>query len=160
MDSDELTSMDDLFLHSLQSMYYMETHLVDALDSMSSMAKGEKISQAFDEHRKDTEEHVDRLEQVFEKMGKEPQEGKNPVMDALEKDKKEHEDLIQDAEMLDLFYLGAGLKTEHIEMSAYNELIELAKKLEKDDEIIALLKDNYSSEEQARQKLESLATGS
>jgi len=140
-----------LLTDGLQELYYTEQQLVDALDTLAEETGTEAASQAFSEHREETQEHVERLEQVFEEIDEEPRTRDEQVVDALI---DEHEQFAQDneGELLDRYNIAAGQKTEHYEIAAYGNLTSLAGKLDY-DEAADLLEETLREEEDALEEL-------
>ena len=76
-------TLDDLFEYQLQSIYYVETELADALDELQTSATNGQLVEAFAAHRDETKRHVERLEEVFAALGV-PAETRNvPSVDGL-----------------------------------------------------------------------------
>ncbi|MFH5801228.1 ferritin-like domain-containing protein [Haladaptatus sp. CMAA 1911] len=121
-----------LLVEGLQELYYDEQQLVDALETLAEQTDDESASQAFSEHREETQEHVERLEEVFEQIDEQPQERDDRVLDALI---EEHEEFASenDGEVLDRYNIAAGQKTEHYEIAAYGNVTSLAGKLGYDE---------------------------
>ena len=65
-----LDSMENLLLHEIKDLYNAEKQLVKALPKMAKAAESDELRQLFQEHLEETKQHVQRLEQVFEKLGK------------------------------------------------------------------------------------------
>ena len=144
-------SMRKLLIEGVQELYYTEQQLVDALEKLADGTENENAKQAFSEHREETQGHVDRLEQVFEKLGEEPQTKQERVVDALI---EEHEEFASDneGEVLDRYNIEAGQKTEHYEIAAYGNITSLAGKLG-EDEAADLLEETLREEEDALEQL-------
>ena len=144
-------SMEKLLVEGLQEMYYTEQQLVDALETLSQQTSNDAASQAFSDHREETQGHVDRLEQVFEAMGEEPQTREERVVDALI---QEHEEFASenDGDILDRYNAAVGQKTEHYEIAAYGNLTSLAGKLGY-DEAADLLEEILREEENALEEV-------
>lgn len=140
-------SIESLFVQGLQELYYTEHQLVDALETLSEQTTDETASQGFSEHREETQNQVDRLEQVFEQIDEEPQTKQDRVVDALV---EEHEQFAgeNDGEVLDRYNIAVGQKTEHYEIAAYGNLTSLAEKLGH-DEAADLLEESLREEEEA-----------
>ena len=68
--SKDIQSMDDLFVHTLRDIYYAEKQIVKALPEMIEKAHDPQLKQGFQSHLRETENHVKRLDQVFERLGK------------------------------------------------------------------------------------------
>ena len=143
--------MEKLLIDGVQELYYAEQQLVDALETMSEQTSNEEASQAFSEHREETQGHVDRLEQVFEQLDQEPQTKEERVVDALI---EEHEEFAQDNEgdVLDRYNIAVGQKTEHYEIAAYGNVTSLAGKFGY-DEASDLLEETLREEEDALDEL-------
>ncbi|MFC6824204.1 ferritin-like domain-containing protein [Halopelagius fulvigenes] len=144
-------SMDELFVEGLQELYYAEQQLLDALGTLADQTDDEAASQAFSEHRDETQEHVNRLEQVFEQLGEEPQTKQEQVVDSLI---DEHEQFAQenDGDVLDRYNMGVGQKTEHYEIAAYGNLTSLAQKTGHDD-VADTLAETLREEEDALEEV-------
>lgn len=160
MSTMEIHSMRDLFEHELRGAYHMERRLVGILDEMSKNATNDRISSGFADHRDETEEHVRRIEQAFEAIGLLAEERACPVVEALDEERRTVEESVRDEELLNLFYLGAGMKTERVEMTTYESLLMLADRLDLDDDVTDPLGDNLDSEERTFRQLQSLSTAS
>jgi len=150
-----VSTLRELFVHDLEDIYYAEQELLDTLDQLASQTDSQQIADAFTEHRQETEEHVDRLEQVFAMMDVEPNTEECEGIEGL---LKEHEDFAgMDPEqgVLDLHNLVAGQKTEHYEIAAYGNLAHLADQLGMDD-AGDILHETLEEEEAALEQLASL----
>lgn len=153
-------TLEDQFVYELEAVYDMEQKLVDELGEMSRNASNDNISSGFETHRNETREHVRRVEEAFEALGREPNRRTNPVVDALAEETSQFEEVADDDEFLDLHYLNAAMKTERIEMTAYEGLLTVAKKAELDDDVTDPLEENLDEEEETFRKLEGLSKGS
>lgn len=160
MSTMEIHSMRDLFEHELGGAYHMERRLVGVLDEMSRNATNDRISSGFADHREETREHVRRIEQAFEAMGLSPEERICPVVEALDEERQTVEEAVTDDDLLNLFYLGAGMKTERVEMTTYESLLMLADRLDLDRDVTDPLDDNLDSEERTFRELQTLSTAS
>jgi ferritin-like metal-binding protein YciE len=149
----EIASLQDLFVHEMQGVYTMEQRLVDALDEMSEKATDAELSDAFADHRNETDVHVARIQQVFQEMDV-PVEGRDdPIVEALDQERRTVEGAVQDDDLLNLFYLGAGLKAERIEQTNYETLLRMADQLDLEDDVTDPLEQNRDSEERALKTL-------
>lgn len=149
-------TIDDLFEYQLEGMYYTETELVDALDELASETSNEELRQGFQEHKEETQEHVERLEAVFQVLGREPDTHENPVMDGLEQAKSEFTDSAESQEIKDLYFIGAGIKTERIEITGYEGLLQLAEQLDMGDEVTGPLNKTLEEEEETLDELQAM----
>lgn len=143
--------METLLVDGLQELYYTERKLVDALGTLEEQTDDDTARRAFSEHRQETEEHVERLEKVFEEIGQEPQTRREVVVDALV---DEHEEFARenDGEILDRYNIAAGQKTEHYEIAAYGNVTSLAGELHYDD-AADMLEETLREEQAALEKL-------
>lgn len=150
-----VTTLEELFEHELEDIYYAEHELLDVLDELANESQRTEITDALEEHRRVTEGHIDRVERVFNMIGEPPEEEKCEGIQGLV---REHESFLQkdpSAEMLDLYNLTAAQKTEHYEIAAYGNLALLADRLGMED-AADLLHDNLEEEEEALETLKRL----
>jgi ferritin-like metal-binding protein YciE len=143
----ESTMTDQLLVHGLQKMYHAEQELHDALGTLAEQTEDETARKAFSEHREETREHIERLEQVFEALGVDAQTREEKIVGALI---DEHEAFARDndGEVLDRYNLEVTQKTEHYEIAAYGSLTSLAEKTGH-DEAADLLSQTLDEEKQA-----------
>jgi ferritin-like metal-binding protein YciE len=149
------------FLHDqLKDLYWAEKHLTKALPKMQKAATSEELQQAIDDHTAETEEHVSRLEQVFELIGKKPQAKKCDGMEGLI---KEGETAIEETEdgsaTRDAAIICSAQKVEHYEISAYGTLVQLATTIG-NSEAAELLQTTLDEEKQTDEYLTQLAESS
>lgn len=155
-----INSLEDLFVHELEQMYYVENRLVDVLGDLVEDASNDKLSTGFSDHRDETRDHVERIERVFDAIGREPNEEQSRVLDALVEEHEEFVEKSDNEQLHDLYDMQAGMKTERVEITAYQGLLMLAGKLDYSDEITDPLEDNLSDEKSALRELEGLSKGS
>lgn len=156
----EIRNLEDQFVYELEQVYDMEMKLVDALDELSRMSTNDNLSKGFATHRDETEQHVQRVEEAFRALGREPSRRENPVVDGLLEAKQRYDESVRDDDLRNAYYLGAGMKTERIEMTAYEGLLMTAKKADLGDDVTDPLEDNLDNEEKTFRKLQGLSTGS
>lgn len=156
----QLDTTHDLFVHELRGAYHMERELVEALDEMAMRATNDRISTGFADHRDETREHVERVEEAFRAMGLEPEERECAVVEALDEERRTVEDAVGDRDLLNQFYLGAGMKTERVEITTYEGLLTMADRLDLDDDVTDPLQLNLDSEETTLKELRTLSTAS
>lgn len=122
-------TLDDLFLDTLKDVYYAERKILKSLPKMKKAAVSADLKSAFDTHHAQTEDHVQRLEQVFDLLGK-PARGK--TCDAIEGIITEAEDIIAeytDSPALDAGLIAVAQAVEHYEIARYGTLHRWAKEL-------------------------------
>lgn len=155
-----IDSLEGLFEYELEGIYNMEVELVDILDEMAMATTNENLAGGFDTHREETETQVQRLEDAFEAYGVEPRRRDCPIVDALDEDRRQFEGMVRDDDIKNLYFLGAAMKTERLEISSYQALLTTAKKLDLDGEVRNPLEDNLEEEKKTLKKLEGLSEGS
>ncbi|MFT0893022.1 ferritin-like domain-containing protein [Pseudochelatococcus sp. G4_1912] len=115
-------TLDALFYETLKDIYYAERKILKALPKMKRAAHSEQLKAAFDKHLHETEGHVERLQQVFEIIGKRAQ-GK--TCDAIEGIVAEGEEIMEEFKgepALDAGLLAAAQAVEHYEITRYGTL--------------------------------------
>ena len=152
-----LETLDDLFLHELKDIFDAERQILRALPKMAKAAESEELKAAFEEHKSVTEEQVERLETIFQSLGKAARgthcTGIEGIIDKGEKlIKEEDKGPARDAALI----CGAQ-KVEHYEMAAYGCLTEYAKLLEM-DEAVDLLHTTLEEEKETDEKLTQVAS--
>jgi ferritin-like metal-binding protein YciE len=122
-------TLDDLFLHTLKDIYYAEKQILKALPKMAKNAESEELRTALQTHREQTQGQIERLEQVFEILGKPPRgvacEAINGI---IEEGKGIMEDFV-DSPALDAGILSAAQAVEHYEITRYGTLKTWAQEL-------------------------------
>jgi ferritin-like metal-binding protein YciE len=150
----------DFFTDELKDIYWAEKHLTKALPKLQRAANSEELQDAFAEHLEVTNEHISRLEQVFEMMGKKAQAKK---CDAMEGITKEAQTVIEETEKgtatRDAALIMAAQKAEHYEIATYGGLVQLAKTLGRTD-VADLLYSTLEEEKQADELLTQIAESS
>jgi ferritin-like metal-binding protein YciE len=155
MKSSEKT-MDDLFLEFLKDTYSAEKQVLRALGKMSKAAESEKLALALDTHRSETEGQIERLQQVFELIGK-PARGK--PCEAINGILEEANELAQEfkgSDALDAGLIAAQQAVEHYEITRYGTLKSWAEELGL-EEAVPLLAKTLEEERKTDQILTKLA---
>ena len=156
--SKDIKTFDDLFVHTLQDIYYAEKQILKALPKMIEKASSAQLKNGLESHRKETETHVKRVEQVFEMHGAKAKAVDCPAIDGIIKEANEIVADIADKEVLDAAIIAAAQAVEHYEITRYGTLVEWAKQLGRAD-CASVLEQNLSEEKAADKKLTSLAEG-
>jgi len=152
----DIKKMDDLFVHTLRDIYYAEKQITKALPEMVEKATSPQLKQGFQSHLRETENHVKRLEQVFEQIGKKAQGVDCPAIDGIIKEAKEVAGEVDDKSVMDAALIAAAQAVEHYEMTRYGTLIAWAKQLGHNS-AVALLNQTLDEEKAADKKLNSIA---
>ena len=143
----------EFFIHELTDMLDAERKLVEALGQQAEETSRPEVQKAFQNHQKQTEQQVERLEQCFEILGEEPEETECKGIKGLieEHDSFKEEDPADD--ILDVFNVGAATKVERYEISGYESLIRLADLMEH-KKVSKLLNQTLREEQQTLKKME------
>ena len=157
--SKEIGTMDDLFVHQLQDIYYAEKRIVRALPDMIAKSNSRELKSAFESHLGQTKNHVIRLEQVFEMHGVEPEAVKCPAIDGIIKEADEVGSEVADKNVLDAALIASAQAVEHYEMTRYGTLVAWANALGRDD-CARILQETLEEEKVADNKLTSIAENS
>lgn len=152
----ELASLQDLLIDELKDLYNAEGQLVKALPKMAKAASHPELQTAFQEHLRQTEEHVTRLEQIFEQLGESAKGKKCYAMQGLIEEGKELIDEDADAEVLDAGLIGAAQKVEHYEIAGYGTARTHARLLG-NKQAVSLLEQTLTEEKQTDDKLTRIA---
>jgi ferritin-like metal-binding protein YciE len=148
--------MDGLLLHGLKDIYYAENQIVKSLPKLIEKATNRELTKGLKDHLEETKNQIGRLDQVFKKLGQEPQGVKCPAIDGLISEADEVAGEVADKEVLDAAVVGSAQAVEHYEIARYGTLIAWAESLGHDD-IIRLLNTNLNEEKAADKKLSTVA---
>jgi ferritin-like metal-binding protein YciE len=154
--SKDIKSMNDLFVHQLQDIYYAEKQLVKALPKMADKATDRQLKQGFLTHLDETRTHVQRLEQVFQMHGAEVKAVDCPAIDGIIKEAEEVTGEVADKTVLDAALINAAQAAEHYEIARYGSLIAWAKQLGRND-CASVLQKTLDEEKATDKKLTTLA---
>jgi len=152
----DIKTMDDLFVHQLQDIYYAEKQLVKALPKMADKATDAQLKQGFLTHLDETKIHVQRLEQVFQMHGVEAKAVDCPAIDGIIEEAEEVAGEVVDKSVLDAALINAAQAAEHYEITRYGSLIAWAKQLGRNDCVLVLQK-TLDEEKATDKKLTTLA---
>ena len=122
-------TLEDLFHETLKDIYYAERKILKALPKMARGAQNEKLKAAFQQHRDETEGQVERLQQVFEIIGKRPRAKTCPAIDGIVEEGEEILEEFKGSPALDAGLLAAAQAVEHYEISRYGTLRAWAQRL-------------------------------
>ncbi|WP_458760278.1 YciE/YciF ferroxidase family protein [Afipia sp. TerB] len=152
----DIKTMDDLFVHQLQDIYYAEKQLVKALPKMADKATDPQLKQGFLSHLEQTKGHVTRLEQVFQMHGAEPKAVNCPAIDGIIEEADDVAGEVEDKQVLDAALITAGQAAEHYEIVRYGTLIAWAKQLGRND-CASVLQKTLEEEKATDKKLTDMA---
>ena len=151
-------SVRQLYIDELRDLYNAETQLVKALPKMAKASSNSELRQGFEEHLRQTSEHVSRLEQIFEMLDEKPTGKKCLGMDGLVKEAAETMKEDYEGAVMDAAIIGAAQRVEHYEIAGYGTVRTLGELLG-EDEHVSLLEQTLEEEKQTDEKLSQLAQG-
>ena len=152
----KMQTLDDLYIDMLKDLYSAEKQLVKALPIMAKNAQSSDLQNAFQEHLKQTESHVERIERIFSDMGGSPRGKKCVGMEGLIEEGSELMQEKVDPDVLDAGLIAAAQKVEHYEIGSYGTVRTWAERLGYND-AARLLQDTLDEEGEANKKLTQIA---
>ena len=157
--SKDIKTMNDLLLHGLQDMYYAEQQITKALPNMIDQATNRDLAQGLKSHLEETRKQIERLDQVFNKLGKQPSGTDCPAIDGLIKETDATSGEVEDEAVLDAAIVASAQAVEHYEIARYGTLKEWAHQLGMKD-AVPLLDATLQEEKKTDESLTSLAEAS
>jgi len=151
-----LNTFDELFVEQLQDLYDAEQRLTKALPKMAEAAHSPALKSAFEEHLRQTHNHVTRLEQVFKSIGKSAQSKTCAAMKGLVEEGSEVISAKGDPDVKDAALIAAAQRVEHYEIAGYGTVRTFAQRLGK-SEAVRLLQETLNEEAETDKKLTGLA---
>jgi ferritin-like metal-binding protein YciE len=152
----EITTPRELFLHELGDILYVEEKLEqEVLPTLMQQVRDAKLRKGFEKHLEQTRQHVENVEEAFERLGAQPRTEECIGFEGL---KKEHEHLAEQTseELVDLVAAGSAARTEHYEIVAYEGLIAKARAFG-EREVVDLLEKNLKDDKETARQVESIA---
>jgi len=149
-------TLEYLFYDTLKDIYYAEKKIVKSLPKMAKAAQSDALRAAFEKHHDETLDQIDRLEQVFEIIGKRAQGKTCPAIDGILEEGQEIMDDYKGTPSLDAGLLAAAQAVEHYEISRYGTLKRWAQMLDLKD-AVKLLDETLKQESQTDEDLTKLA---
>jgi ferritin-like metal-binding protein YciE len=154
--SKPIKNLDDLFVHTLQDMYYAEQKIIKAMPKMIDKVSDPQLKSGFQTHFVETRNQIKRLEQVFEMHGESPKAVTCPAIDGIIEEANEIMSDASDPEVLDAAALAAAQAVEHYEITRYGSLIAWARQLGRSD-CASVLQQNLDEEKATDLKLTQIA---
>lgn len=152
----KVANLEDLFLHTLQDIYFAENQILKALPKMIKTADAKELGRALSAHLEETKEHVSRLEKVFDLLGQKAKAEKCPAIEGIIKEADELMKDIKDPDTRDAAMIAAAQAVEHYEITRYGTLVSWGKLLGR-KEAVTLLSDTLKEEYAADDKLTKIA---
>jgi ferritin-like metal-binding protein YciE len=152
----KLETLKDLYIEELRDIFDAENQLLKAMPKMTKAATAESLRDAFQEHEDVTRGQVDRLEQIFERLGEKAKGKKCKAMEGLLEEAKEllGEDAAED--VMDAGLIAAAQRVEHYEIAVYGTLRTYAEQLGFDEDA-ELLQETLDEEKETDEKLSEIA---
>ncbi len=154
-----MKKLEDLFLHMLKDVYHAEKQALRAMPKMAKKVQSPELRQAFEQHQAETEQQVERLEQVFELMGKKARGETCEAIQGLVEEGREVMEEFKDSPALDAGLLSAAQAIEHYEISRYGTMRTWARQLGLND-AAKLLEETLEEEKKTDALLTRLAEAS
>ena len=152
----DIQTLRDLYVHTLQDIYYAENQITKALPKMIEKATDPQLRQGFETHLRETEGQIERLKRVFSLEGLEPKGVTCPAIDGIIKEANETAGDIADKQVLDAALTANAQAVEHYEITRYGTLIAWAKQLGS-TESASILAETLAEEKATDEKLTALA---
>jgi ferritin-like metal-binding protein YciE len=152
-------TLEDMFTDGLKDIYYAERKILKALPKMARAAQSADLKAAFEKHRDETEVHVERLQQVFDLIGKAARGKTCPAIDGLLEEGEEVIETFKDSAALDAGLVAAAQAVEHYEIARYGTLCTWAALLGQ-KQAASILGNTLAEEESTDATLSEIAEGS
>jgi ferritin-like metal-binding protein YciE len=152
----ESATLRDLYVEQLKDIYSAENQITKALPKMAKKARSGDLKMAFEDHLRQTENQISRLDQIFETLEKSPRGKKCVGMEGLIEEGKEVMSGDSEPEVVDAALIAAAQKVEHYEIAAYGTARAYARLLG-DKDAVRLLSETLDEEAQTDEKLTALA---
>jgi ferritin-like metal-binding protein YciE len=154
--SKSINNLDDLFVHTLQDIYYAEQQIAKNLPTMIEKATDPALKAGMQQHLTETQNQIKRLEQVFQMHGQPAKGTTCAAMDGILEEAKDILGVANDNDVKDAAIISAAQAVEHYEITRYGTLIAFAKELGRQD-CAAVLQQNLDEEYATDRKLSALA---
>jgi ferritin-like metal-binding protein YciE len=151
-----IKTLDDLFVHHLQDIYYAEQQITKALPKMIAKVHDPMLKQGFENHLGETKNQITRLEQVFQMFGESPKAITCPAIDGIIEEADEILGDAKDNDVIDAAAAAAAQAVEHYEIARYGTLIAWARELGRDD-IASVLEQTLTEEKATDARLTQIA---
>jgi ferritin-like metal-binding protein YciE len=155
----EMESLQDLMIEEMRDLYNAETQLTKALPKMAKKASNPQLRKAFETHLRETEGQIQRLQKIFDKLGKKPTGKKCAAMAGLVEEGKEMMGEDMDEETMDAALISIAQKVEHYEIASYGTVRTWANLLG-DEQTAKLLQQTLDEEGKTDKLLTELAESS
>jgi ferritin-like metal-binding protein YciE len=151
-----IKTMEELFLHGLEDLYFAEKQIVKALPKMAKAVKSRELKTAMEHHLKETREQVKRLEKAFKKLGEKAKGEECPAIEGLIEEGEKLMKETKDKDVVSAGLLAGAQAVEHYEIARYGTVVAWARLLGH-EEIAELLEETLSEEKNADRVLNEIA---
>jgi ferritin-like metal-binding protein YciE len=152
----KMKTLQDLLVHELKDLHSAEKQLTKALPKMAKAATSDDLREAIESHLEETEEHVNRLDQIFEKLDLSGRGMKCKAMEGLIEEGKEILEEEMEDHVRDAAIIAACQRVEHYEMAGYGCARTFAEQLGHHD-VAEILQQTLDEEKGADEKLTQIA---
>jgi ferritin-like metal-binding protein YciE len=152
----ELKSLDCLFHMELKDLYDAEHRLTETLPKLAEKASSPELKKAFQNHLRETEKQIERLESIFERIGEEAKREKCDAMVGIIKEGSQILDATGEPHVIDAALIAAAQRAEHYEIAGYGTARSFAQQLG-NSYAAELLEATLNEEKGADQKLTGIA---
>ena len=153
-----LNNLEDLFVHELHDLYSAEQQIIAALPKMANAASSPDLRQAFEQHLRQTRNHVARLDEIFASLNISGNGHECRGMQGLIEEGEQVMKMDGDASVKDAALIASAQRVEHYEIAGYGTARTYAKQLNHDD-VADLLQETLDEEGETNKKLTKLAEG-
>jgi ferritin-like metal-binding protein YciE len=154
-----IKTLDDLFIHTLEDIYYAEKQITKALPMMIEKAENPALKDGFTSHLHETEQQVTRLEEVFAALNQQPKGVTCEAIDGIMKEARQVVSDVADPAVRDVALATSAQAVEHYEIARYGSLIALANQLGH-TQVVAHLRQTLEEEKAADRKLTQISESS
>jgi ferritin-like metal-binding protein YciE len=149
-------TLHEMLVDEIRDLYHAEKQMTKSLPKMAKAATHEDLREAFEMHLEETQEQINRLEEVFEALGEKPKAKPCPGMAGIIQEGQETMQEDADGAVLDAALIAAAQRAEHYEIGAYGTCAEWARLLGL-TEVVSLLEQTLEEEKATDKKLTMLA---
>jgi ferritin-like metal-binding protein YciE len=151
-------TLEDLFLGELKDVYDAEYRFADALPKLADHAEQDDIVTAFEEHERQTDDQIDRLEAVFEAIGEDPEREECRASKGMVEETEHYLQANEPSqEITDRYVVTAAQKTERYEITVYENMLQWANEAGMDEAVTEALRATLDEEIEALGKLQGIA---
>ncbi|MFD2244953.1 ferritin-like domain-containing protein [Pontibacter ruber] len=125
----KLNNLNDLFIMELKDLYNAENQIMKALPKMMEKCSSDMLRTAFENHMRETETQIDRLEQIFKMLGEKPTGEKCEAMEGIIREAQEMMKEKAEPHVMDAALIASAQRVEHYEIAGYGTVCAYAKQL-------------------------------